>query len=246
MSAEDVLAKAEAYERRTRTPTLAEFLRTENIQANGVHPRGALSPTQFRVWRRGYGLDYPMVPLTDAEDRRLVVFYIDDRPPHHVRWVAGNIASVFGYEPAQVLQAPFADLVCGPQAATVHHLFAAPRRGAAHHRTPPTPLCLMHQDGRELHVQVHAHYGPRSGAWYTTVAELDSAVEADDAEPLFNVEPYLVAPMALTVKRSLRGHSAGRAAVTGHVGSGKSFLFARETTRAWLEHAERHLGQDEG
>jgi len=123
--------------------------------------------------------------------------------------------------------------------------FAAPRRGAAHHRTPPNPLCLLRQDGRELHVQVHAHYGARSGAWYTTVAELDSAVEADDAEPLFNVEPYLVAPMALTVKRSLRGHSAGRATVTGHAASGKTLTFTREAARWWLEHAERHLGQDE-
>jgi len=70
-----------------------------------------------------------------------------------------------------------------------------------------------------------------------------------DLSRLFNVEPYLIEPptVTLTTKRNLHGQSRGHATASGHIsvnppGSGKT----SRLVRAWLEHAERHLHQDEG
>jgi len=253
LTAADLLEKAEQYERSTHEPTQGGFLRTAQIRTTRTEDGHTLSEHQLRTWRKGYAMDYPLVPAIDDQRRPIIVHLIDVAGT--LLWISANVRDVLGFERWELVgRAAVEALSAGrdphqtdPQLCAD---FRALRDGTLAHAAPP-PAHMVHRDGHLVPVQLRAGYGERSHAWYTqatVLSSVDTTVKAaadrdghvrltlDDYvralpdyvppgpttrdEQTFNVEPYLIRPPALIVKRELHGINVGRERLNGSVLNG--------------------------
>jgi hypothetical protein len=246
-----------AYSRQHRDPAKQEFCRfIQTTRRKNDLPQQVkgISKPALETWLREYGLDWPIVPTHDQQARPILVFLVSDEWPYPVLWASPNCQELLGLENSAICGNPIRRLR--------RRDFDNKVRTAMHTvRTNPPPyvaridqLWLSTAEGLHLPVSITLTHGRDGFCVYASVLGKAERLEPPD-EPehaqsalasaeqdheLLNVEPFIIRPPALTVKRSRQELNIGRAHGTlTHItltpADGELKRYLSEMTRTYLE-----------
>ena len=179
----DLLKEAELYERITPRPTQAGFVSHAQLRTKQTEDGHTVSMPQFRTWIKGYGMDYPMVPNMDDQERPILVFLVEADPRAKLTWISKNVDDVLGFQPEDLVGRRSVDALHGghdPRSDNPELVatFSALKAGKMTDGVSP-PTFLVHHDGHRVPVQLHAGYGTHNRSFYIQATVLQPV----DAQP---------------------------------------------------------------
>jgi hypothetical protein len=193
----ELLDKAETYERTTIRPTRAGFVAFAGFTTKQTAAGETVSQPQFRTWCKRYGMDYPLVPNFDDQERPILVFLVEADAQARLTWISRNVSDVLAFDADEIRGRPSAEVLYGgrdprhgnPELVAV---FMALKAGHVIDATPP-PTCLIARDGHEVPVQLHAGYGTQNRSFY---------IQATVLEPV-TLAPSLDEELARVVRKDI-------------------------------------------
>lgn len=257
LSAAQLMDQYVAYSKQHRDPAKQEFCRfietTRRIDDLPQRVKGISKPA-LETWLREYGLDWPIVPTHDQQARPVLVFLVSDEWPYPVLWASPNCQELLGLENSAICGYPIRRLRRVEDDKNVRTAMHAVRTNPPPFGAPIDRLWLATADGLYIPVSITLTRGRDGFCVYASVLGKAERLEPPD-EPehaqsvlaateqeyeLSNVEPFIIRPPALTVKRSLHGLSAGRAHgtlthITVTPADGELKRYLSEMTQTYLD-----------